>query len=450
MLIGQLVSERYRVLERLEEGGLFVARDTLVERTVAVKSFDPADPNLVRSFLDEARVASEIGHPNIVESFDMGTTSDGSPFLVLELLEGTTIAKELESIETFSVGRACAIAMQIASALAAAHARGLVHRDLDPDNVFLVERDHRRDHVKVIDFGISKLATRDSLRVVAPEQVTNPGDVDARADVYALGAMLYEMLTGQPPLPDDGPDVQPIAELRSDIPPKLRAVIHRALRKDREQRYSHMVDLRVDLERFATERSLIPPREPEPKPPSLKPAPTELATPPPPPQPAPAMVEAPPPARVAAPAALVATAVDMSMPSKPPSFSDAPRPALAQAAPSTPQRGPVVIAAVAAVAVIAAVVATFVILRSGTPRTPTGAPTPSASSPVTSASIEPPPAPSATPSAESDASAPDVQTLTPEELPNATPPVTAAPPPAATPAEAAAIVPEASVDAESD
>ncbi len=278
VLIGKLIADRYRVVKKLGEGAqasVYVAKHTLIKRLVALKVLSPAiagDRDLVRRFLDEGQVAGTMGHPNIVESLDMGVIDDGRPFLVLEYLEGSTVADELHRRGALDVGRAAYIGMQIASALGAAHSRGIVHRDMKPENVFLIDRDGRGDHVKVLDFGISKLESRKegSARAalvvgtpdyMAPEQVTDPAGVDARADVFALGAMLYEMLSGRLPLDAaDHEDVlevvvrrtpAPLGRICPHLPPQILATVERAMHKDRAKRTQTIAEVRAALELFA-------------------------------------------------------------------------------------------------------------------------------------------------------------------------------------------------------
>ena len=277
-LIGMLVADRYRVVKKLGAGAqasVYVAKHTLIRRLVALKVLSlaiAADREVVRRFLDEGRVAGTMGHPNIVESLDMGVVEDGRPFLVLEYLEGSTVADELHRRGALDVGRAAYIGIQVASALGAAHARGIVHRDLKPENVFLIDRDGRGDHVKVLDFGISKLETRKggsapAAHVVgtpdymAPEQVTDPAGVDARADVFALGAMLYQMLSGRLPLDvADHEDVleavvrrtpAPLGRICPRLPPQILATVERAMHKDRAKRTQTVAEVRAALELFA-------------------------------------------------------------------------------------------------------------------------------------------------------------------------------------------------------
>ena len=276
-LVGRLVAERYRVARKIADGAqasVYLAKHTLIKRQVALKVLTTTlanDTELVKSFLDEAQVAGTIGHPNIVESLDMGVLEDGRPYLVLEYLEGMSLSDEVHYRGALDPGRAAYVGVQIASALVAVHARGIIHRDLKPDNILLVSRDGKKDHVKIVDFGISKVETTDTRGLdglvvgtpdyMAPEQVTAPRSVDGRADVFALGACLYEALSGRSPVDlskasdplravvDAVPE--PLARVASGLPQGLVAIIERAMNKDRDRRFASMAELGAALEPFA-------------------------------------------------------------------------------------------------------------------------------------------------------------------------------------------------------
>ena len=276
---GDIVEGRYRIGEVLGEGGsgtVFLAEHVLIKRRVALKVLHPdlaTDADVVQRFMNEARAAGTLGHPNIVESTDMGFTRDNIPYIVFEYLEGSLLTDEIYRIKGLPMRRAIRIAYQIASALEAAHNAGIVHRDLKSDNVFLTDREDVSDHVKVLDFGISRFAEleKDSSRprpnwvmgtpeFMAPEQITAPDRVDRRADIYALGVILYEMLAGRRPFRADHDPHAVLHQVVHDPPPPLRVqslvpglqemIVTKLLVKDPEKRYQSMKDVQAALEAF--------------------------------------------------------------------------------------------------------------------------------------------------------------------------------------------------------
>ena len=283
-LVGQTLDGRYHIDRKIGEGGMgvvFAASHAVIERPLAIKVLKREvmrDAATIKRFEQEARAASRIGHPNIVDVTDFGTTSEGLTFQVMEFVDGHTLAAVLRQAAPLPAARSIAIVGQLARALAAAHAKGIVHRDLKPDNIFLVPRDGR-DFVKVVDFGIAKVApvagtgaanaprlTRAGAvfgtpEYMAPEQAAGRGDTDARVDIYALGTILYEMLVGRVPHRCDTmvrtlamqmlDPIDPPSQVRPDlkIAPALEAVVMKALAKKREDRYASMDELVTDLER---------------------------------------------------------------------------------------------------------------------------------------------------------------------------------------------------------
>lgn len=220
--VGTIVAERYRVKSTLGAGGMgtvYLGEHLTVGRGVAIKVLSgewSGQRFVARRFEAEARIASAIGHPNIVEVFDAGTLPDGRLFLVMEHLEGHDLAAELLRRRTLSPTRTTSILRQVALALAAAHRVGVIHRDLKPGNVMIARRSDG-EVVKILDFGIAcspRSTARDGQRLtlpgsvmgtpdyMAPEQCTS-AEPTPRFDVYALGAMAFEMLTGQPPIVAD-------------------------------------------------------------------------------------------------------------------------------------------------------------------------------------------------------------------------------------------------------
>jgi serine/threonine-protein kinase len=229
------------------------------------------NPGIVARFLREASAAGRIGNPHVVETFDAGTLDSGEPYLVMELLAGQTLTELLESRGPLPPGEIEPLMLQACSGVQAAHDAGIVHRDLKPDNLFITERDDA-PFVKILDFGISKFdttltgdhgLTREGSLLgtpyyMPPEQVRGAA-VDERADVYALGVILYECLTGTKPFEADTlPHLSvkihegkatPVTELRPDIPQALAAVVVRAMQADRDQRFGSVRELAAALER---------------------------------------------------------------------------------------------------------------------------------------------------------------------------------------------------------
>jgi serine/threonine protein kinase len=269
-LIGLVVDGRYRVVELIGEGGMgkvYLAEHVEIGKRVALKVLHPSYsrmPDLVERFRREARAASKIGHPHIVDVTDSGTTADGSAYFVMEFLEGVELGSVIEREGALDVGRATRIAQQICRALAAAHAAGIIHRDLKPENIFLTIRDGTTDFVKVLDFGIAKTTEAEEARerkltspgmamgtpeYMAPEQAAGR-PADARCDVYAVGAILYEMLTGVPPYQGDNfmeiltkkATVDPVApiHLRSTIPAPVSALVVASMARNPDDRPATM------------------------------------------------------------------------------------------------------------------------------------------------------------------------------------------------------------------
>ena len=265
---GDKLEGRYVILELLGVGGMgavFLAEHTLLKRRVALKALHPehaTDVGMVNRFLNEAHAAGTLGHPNIVEATDMGFAGGVVPFIVFEYLEGSLLTEEIYRIGGLPPRRALTIARQIALALHAAHQADIVHLDLKCDNVFLTDKDGIADHVKVLDFGISKFMGADvdstqpavpmgTPEFMAPEQIAMPDGVDKRADIYGLGVCLYEMLAATRPFTSDDPRVlfhrilneeaSPIE--RTGVSPQLDAFVQQLMAKDRDARPQTMMDV---------------------------------------------------------------------------------------------------------------------------------------------------------------------------------------------------------------
>ena len=261
---------RYRIERQLNSGGmgiLYVARHDQIGKRVALKVLNPIfnqEPDFVRRFFNEARAVNRIKNEHIVEIYDCVQQPNGLNYLVMELLEGADLWKIRETEGPLAMARILRIARQTATALKVAHAKGIIHRDLKPENVFLVPQGRRPELVKLLDFGIAKLAetgrqhTKTGLVMgtpgfMAPEQALG-APMDARVDVYAFGVMLCWMLTGKLPSESDrlppldargqGPDVVgTTSEAGEPIPESLRALVKSALVFNREQRLGSMVDV---------------------------------------------------------------------------------------------------------------------------------------------------------------------------------------------------------------
>ena len=273
-----IVDGRYRIVRKIAEGGMgtvFLAEHMLIKRRVAIKVLHAelaADREMIHRFLNEASAAGTLGHPHIVESTDMGFTPEGVPYIVFEYLEGCLLIEEIRRLGTLPVRRALLIVRQLASALEAAHNAEIAHLDLKSENVFLIDRDNVLDHAKLFDFGISRFMAAESETTqsgilmgtpefMAPEQVTSPDTVDGRADIYALGVLLYEMVTGRCPFVSDDPRWV-LYQVIHERPPPLERPVPLAfesllfdglLVKSREQRLQTMGEVITILDALIAE-----------------------------------------------------------------------------------------------------------------------------------------------------------------------------------------------------
>jgi hypothetical protein len=259
-MIGRLIGGRYRLIAPLGEGGmatLWRAIDEQLDREVAVKLLRPqfgADPGFTARFKQEARSAGQLAHPNIVSVYDYGTDPvDAAQFIVMQLVDGEDLAAILHDRGRLSINDAVRVAAEVASALEAAHRRGIVHRDVKPGNILITDGDRT---VKVTDFGIARAVSEASMTVTgttlgsvhyfSPEQARGD-NVTGASDVYSLGIVLYEMLTGRRPFEGDSAagvalqrlnqDPQPPSAIGVTLPPGLEAIVMRALAREREDRY---------------------------------------------------------------------------------------------------------------------------------------------------------------------------------------------------------------------
>lgn len=284
-MLGQVVGN-YRIVAKLAAGGMGVvyrAEHEMIGRSVAIKVLLPEFSHkreIVDRFFNEARAASSIRHPGIIEIFDFGYHADGHAYIVMEFLEGETLTSRLQRRGRLSASEAVAIIRGVSGAVAAAHAKGVVHRDLKPDNIFLVPDPDMPggERTKVLDFGIAKLSDLaggdggPSLRTrtgavmgtptyMAPEQCRGAGSVDHRADIYALGVILYELVCGRAPFVAEGFGeiiaahlTAPVPAPRTfapDLPAHLEAVLMRLLAKRPDERPGSLDEVRAALEESA-------------------------------------------------------------------------------------------------------------------------------------------------------------------------------------------------------
>lgn len=270
-MLGEVVGS-YRITGQIGAGGMgavYEAEHLLLGRRAAVKVLLPdrcTDKETVERFFNEARATTRIQHPGIVKIFDYGHLESGNAFIVMELLEGESLGTRLKREGKFSSTQAIAIARHIAGLLGEAHRHGVIHRDLKPDNVFLVPDPAlpRGERAKVLDFGIAKLAddeeggglqTKTGTLMgtpvyMSPEQCRGAGGVDHRSDIYALGCVLYQMLCGRPPFVAEGSgeiiaahihvEPSPVRVYEASVPPDLEAVVMKLLQKDVALRYQTM------------------------------------------------------------------------------------------------------------------------------------------------------------------------------------------------------------------
>lgn len=286
---GDIIADKYRVERVLGVGGMGVVLAAthieLGERR-AIKLMHASgsdDPEYVTRFLREARALARLRGEHIARVHDVGRLGEGVPYMVIEYLEGTDLAQVLEARTRLPVQEAVLFLLQVCEALAEAHVAGIVHRDLKPQNLFLTRAPDGSPHVKVIDFGIAKTTATDTTQqkgaaaatktgawmgsplYMSPEQIQSARDVDARSDIWALGAILYEFLTGKQVWP--GTELMEIfyhvtmtspavpSSIVPNLPPGLDAIVIRCLEKDRNRRYASVAALAEALEVFATDEA---------------------------------------------------------------------------------------------------------------------------------------------------------------------------------------------------
>lgn len=278
-LIGTTLADKYQILEKLGSGGMglvYKAKHLLMKRLVAIKLMLPqfaASATALKRFRQEAQAASHLNHPNILKVYDFGVTPQGLPYLVMDLLEGTNLSAELTKHNYLPLERALKIFVQTCAALYHAHQKGVIHRDLKPGNIMLVDYDGQSDVVQIVDFGMAKILSEmdgeneeltktgevfGSPMYMSPEQCMGR-ELDGRSDIYSLGCVMYRTLTGRPAVA--GASAMecfnkhatalpaPFAEVAPELmlPPSLEAIIFKAMAKEVHERQDSMAQLREEL-----------------------------------------------------------------------------------------------------------------------------------------------------------------------------------------------------------
>jgi serine/threonine protein kinase len=280
-LSGTVLDGKYELIRLLGEGGMgtvYEAKHRLIGRRLAVKFLHPhyvTSEEVVTRFQREAQAAAAIGHENIIDVTDMGQTTEGAPYLVMEYLDGMDVRDLLAEAGSLPIEQAAHIMVQALSALQAAHDAGIIHRDLKPENIYLIEKPDRKDYVKLLDFGISKFKSLETEGMkgltqtgtvlgtpyyMSPEQARGDQNIGTKSDIYAMGVILFQMLTGKLPfdapnynallikiLTEDPPD--PLG-LRPDLPLDIVETIKIAMARDAKDRFEDCLEFRSHLARY--------------------------------------------------------------------------------------------------------------------------------------------------------------------------------------------------------
>ena len=293
--LGSTIADKYLLVRELGHGGMgavYKAENVAIGRVVALKLLHGSlarDTVALQRFEREARSTVSIAHPNIVEVLDMGRDARGAPFLVMEYVRGRSLKRVLREAYPLSIERVARITGQVLAALAAAHGRGIIHRDLKPENILITARPDEPDFVKVVDFGISTFAdsvaeherladltptglTMTTPFYASPEQIRGANGRDPRVDIYAVGVLMYEMLSGHRPFEGDSlqelcgrilaGEFAPLAVFRKDVPAELELVLKRALANRAGDRYPRATDFALALVPFGARAPRL--EEPDP------------------------------------------------------------------------------------------------------------------------------------------------------------------------------------------
>lgn len=287
-VVGEVIAGKYRIEGSLGEGGMahiFAAHHELLDKPIAVKILSPLAPQaasfgtFVERFLTEARAAAKVDNPHVARVMDVGTLDNGLPFMVMERLDGCDLEELLRLEHNLPVPDAVDYMLQALHGLAHAHALGIVHRDLKPANLFLAHQPDGTAVIKIVDFGIAKMidlggttagrvtgdgSTVGSPMYMSPEQVRNAKAVDHRADIWAMGVVLYELLVGKPPFGDDEQgvgeifaavlekDVPPLRKRRVDVPSGLESAVMKCLERDVDKRFADVSQLASEIAPFGS------------------------------------------------------------------------------------------------------------------------------------------------------------------------------------------------------
>ncbi len=274
--VGQVLEQKYKLIRLIGEGGMgevYEAEHTVLGRRVAIKFLHPdlaGNEQLLQRFFQEAKIAGNLGHPNICEVTDVGTADDGAPYMIMPYLEGRSLREVLDE-GMLALPRVVDIMAQVLSGLAKAHDAGIVHRDLKPANIFLTRVGDRTDFVKLLDFGISKVVRQGEVGsgltvtgtimgtpyYMAPEQARGQRDLDGRADIYSAGVVLFEMLTGRVPFVGENyneiiikivtEEPPPVTTISNAVPLELEEVVSKAMAAEREERFQSAREFRAAL-----------------------------------------------------------------------------------------------------------------------------------------------------------------------------------------------------------
>jgi eukaryotic-like serine/threonine-protein kinase len=286
--VGQLIEGKYRIIELIGEGGMgavYLGENVRIQRKVAIKVLHGAyssNVEVAQRFEREAQAAGRIGNDHILEVLDLGELPAGDRFMVMEHLEGETLAHRIKRLGRMAPHQIAPIAQQMLAGLAAAHAAGIVHRDLKPENIFILkEKAGKKDYVKIIDFGISKFQPLggDAMKMtrtgvvmgtpyyMAPEQASGSRDADARSDLYAVGVMLYEAVTGR--VPFDAPtfnqlmfqivlsEPPPPQAAVPDLDPAFASVVSKGMARDVNHRFQTSVEFRAAIDAWLETGSAV-------------------------------------------------------------------------------------------------------------------------------------------------------------------------------------------------